>query len=108
MTRFLLIRHAATDAVGKHLSGRMPGVYLNEEGVAQAQRLAGRLAGLPIDAIYCSPLERAVQTAEPAAKAFALEIVRSHDFLELDMGEWTGASLESVMGQTPFRLFNAF
>jgi len=108
MTKFLLIRHAITDAVGKHLSGRMPGVQLNEEGCLQAQQLAQRLVALPLAAIYSSPLERAVQTAEPIARALQLPIIESNAFLELNFGEWTGAGFDSLTGTNTFQRFNTF
>jgi probable phosphoglycerate mutase len=108
MTRFLLIRHAITDAVGKHLSGRTAGVHLNDEGLAQAQELAHRLAVLPLKAIYCSPLERARQTAEPIANVLQIETISDDDFLELDFGEWTGKSFEALSSQPQFSLFNSF
>jgi len=68
MTTILLIRHAETDAVGKTIVGWLPGTHLNRAGVTQAERLAARLAALPITAIYSSPLERAVETARPLAE----------------------------------------
>ena len=108
MTRFLLIRHATTNAVGKHLSGRMAGVSLNEEGAAQAQQLAQRLKHLPIQAVYTSPLERAVQTAAPLAEALSLKSIIQEAFLELHFGEWTNQSFEELGGQQPFQLFNTF
>src|SRR5687767_1544713 len=92
-TRFLLIRHATTDTVGKRLAGRLPGVSLNEAGRAQAQQLAARLAGLPVAAIYSSPLERAVETARPLAQGLQLETAVCEAFLELDFGEWTNSTL---------------
>ncbi|HEX8349371.1 MAG TPA: histidine phosphatase family protein [Hymenobacter sp.] len=108
MTRFLLIRHATTDAVGKHLSGRMPGVFLNEEGTAQATKLAERLTGLPVHAIYSSPLERAVQTAEPIAQVLGLETTIREDFLEMDFGDWTNRSFKELENQPLFQRFNSF
>lgn len=108
MTRFLLIRHAVTDSVGKSLTGRMPGVPLNEEGRRQAQSLAQRLAMLPIAAIYCSPVERARQTAELMAKVLLLSTVASDDFMELDFGEWTGANFDRLSTETSFQHFNTF
>jgi probable phosphoglycerate mutase len=108
MTRFLLIRHAITDAVGKHLSGRMAGVPLNDEGKMQAQQLAQRLAVLPLAAIYSSPLERARQTAEPVANVLQLQTIISDDFLELDFGEWTGAAFPDLGGDVRFQRFNSF
>jgi probable phosphomutase (TIGR03848 family) len=108
MTRFLLIRHANTNAVGKFLSGRNSGVHLNEEGRTQAQDLALRLAGLPFAAVYSSPLERAVQTAEPIATTLQLQTILCDDFLELNFGEWTGKNIAELRDSRDFQLFNSF
>jgi broad specificity phosphatase PhoE len=56
VTQLLLIRHGTNDWVSGRLAGWTPGVHLNDEGRVQARQLAERLASLPIDAIYCSPL----------------------------------------------------
>ena len=108
MTRFLLIRHAVTDAIGKNLSGRMAGIHLNEEGEAQAQDLAHRLAVLPIEVIYCSPVDRARQTAEPIAKVLQLQTIMLADFQEIDYGEWTGENFAALSEAPRFALFNLF
>lgn len=108
MTRFLLIRHATTDAVGKHLSGRMPGVHLNDEGSAQAQALANRLKTLPIAAVYSSPLERAMETATPIAAGANVEVLTNDAFLELDFGDWSNQSFADLAHQPSFQNFNSF
>jgi probable phosphoglycerate mutase len=108
MTRFLLIRHATNDTVGKLLAGRMPGVYLNEEGTAQALQLADRLSGLPIAAIYSSPLERAVETAAPLANRLNLKTIINEDFLEMNFGEWTGCTFDELRTKVDFQKFNTF
>lgn len=108
MTKFLLIRHATTNTVGKKLSGRTPGVHLNEQGLQQAQHLAERLASIPLTAIYCSPLERAVETAALIAKSHGLETIIQEDFLEIDFGHWTDHSFEALQHQKQFQLFNTF
>ena len=108
MTKFLLIRHALTDGVGKRLSGRTNGVMLNEEGCAQAQHLALRLAGLPITAVYTSPLERAIETATPIATLLNLRPIIHHDFIEMDFGEWTNIAIEEARKQDKFQRFNLF
>jgi probable phosphomutase (TIGR03848 family) len=108
MTKFLLIRHALTDSVGKRLSGRTPGVPLNIEGQAQAQQLAARLAQVHLDAIYSSPLERAVQTAAPLATQHNLEPIINNDFLELDFGNWTNCTFQELQEQPEFQRFNSF
>lgn len=108
MTRFLLIRHATTDAVGKRLSGRTPGVHLNETGKAQARELAERLAKLPIAAIYSSPLERTMQTAAPLANLRQLKTEKAEDFLEIDFGAWTNRTFQELASEQQFQLFNTF
>ncbi|MFB6076997.1 MAG: histidine phosphatase family protein [Candidatus Nanohaloarchaea archaeon] len=73
MTRLFLARHGETDAEpGTSLLGRT-GVELTDTGIEQARRLADRLAGEDVDAVYASPLERAMKTAEPVAAAHDLE-----------------------------------
>jgi probable phosphoglycerate mutase len=86
----------------------MPGVPLNEEGQQQAKNLAERLKGLPIAAIYSSPVQRAVETAAPLAKVLNLETRIAEDFLELDLGEWTNLPIEELRGDSQFNLFNTF
>ncbi len=97
MPLFLLIRHGENDYMKKgRLAGRMPGVHLNQTGRSQAAALAEKLAKTPIKAVYSSPLERAVETAEPLVKALGLEIVVSSALLETDYGEWQGKTLKSL------------
>ena len=71
VTLLLLIRHGTNDWVHGRLAGWTPGVHLNEEGRRQAMALATRLAILPIDAVYSSPLERTVETAQAQEAAAA-------------------------------------
>src|SRR5437870_702928 len=64
MSTLFLVRHGETDW---NRSGQIMGerpVPLNRHGVAQAQRLAESLQGRPIEALYSSPVARALQTAD--------------------------------------------
>ena len=101
MSVFLLIRHAGNPAIGKRLTGTLPGVHLNEEGKAQAEMLAERLSRISIDAIYCSPLERAFETALPLAGRFGLKINTSAKLSEVDFGDWSGLGVPSVGRRSP-------
>jgi probable phosphomutase (TIGR03848 family) len=97
MPIFLLIRHGETDYNKKmHIAGRLPDVHINNKGRQQAQALADKLASAPIKAIYSSPLERAMETAEPLAKALKLEVVSLPGLLETDCGEWQGQSIKKL------------
>lgn len=108
MTRFLLIRHAANDTIGKSFAGRMAGVSLNEAGTEQAHRLAERLAAVPIAAIYTSPLQRAVETARPLSERLGLELSLLDGLSEIDCGDWTGKEFAELRQETAFERFNRF
>lgn len=114
MTTVLLIRHAVNDFVktGK-LAGWTPEVHLNEDGLAQAAALGERLADAPLRALYSSPLERAIETAEAVQKYHPkLPIQLNEGVKEMNYGEWQGMALSdlrrrklwSVVQQTPSRV----
>ena len=96
MTTLLLIRHGENDWVGKALAGRTPGVHLNEKGRQQAAALAAALGKAPLKAIYSSPLERAVETAQPLAAALGLEVQVRPGLIEVDYGEFCGKTIKQV------------
>jgi probable phosphoglycerate mutase len=96
MMNLLLVRHAVNDWVGERLAGWTPGVHLNEEGRAQASDLARRLAEAPLAAVYSSPLERTLETAQALAEPHGLEVQVREGLGEVRYGEWTGRSLEEL------------
>lgn len=108
MTRFLLIRHGLTEHVGHVLSGRLPGVHLNDAGRRQAEALAERLAGLPIAALYSSPLERARATAAPLARRLGQEVRIEDGLNEIDIGAWTGRRFTELHDDPLWQRFNRF
>ncbi|PYI66395.1 phosphoglycerate mutase [Arthrobacter livingstonensis] len=95
-TLLLLVRHGETPTTGMVLPGRTPGLHLSNHGRAQSERLAERLQGLAVDAIYSSPLERTRETAAPAAAVTGLAMHDDAGLLECDFGEWTGATLADL------------
>ena len=96
MTTLLLIRHGENNMVGKRLAGRLPNVHLNDNGRRQAEEVARALCKAPIKAIYSSPLERAVETAQPLAQALNLEIQPAPGLIEVGFGDWTGKTLKQL------------
>lgn len=98
MTQLLLIRHAVNDFVktGK-LAGWTPGVHLNDEGKAQAEALGKRLADVPIQRLYASPLERTMETAEAIQRHHSqLTIVQNTAIGEVRYGDWEGKSIAAL------------
>ncbi|RMG77387.1 MAG: MSMEG_4193 family putative phosphomutase [Chloroflexi bacterium] len=98
MTTILLIRHAVNDFVktGK-LAGWTPGVHLNDEGKAQAEALGQRLAHMPIDHIYASPLERTMETAQAIQRHHPhLHIQENLQLAEVQYGDWEGEKIADL------------
>ena len=106
MTTFYLVRHGACDGLGETLWGRTAGICLNKEGQAQAQRLAERFSKITLDAVYSSPLERTLETAEAIARAAHLEVKQSPAFNEIDFGHWSGMSFDALSLDQHWRRFN--
>jgi probable phosphoglycerate mutase len=97
MPTILLIRHAENEYVAKgRLAGRLAGVHLNENGRKQAETLAEALAKAPIKAVYASPLERCLETAQPLAEVLKLEVVPREGLLEIDFGDWQNRTLKQL------------
>jgi probable phosphomutase (TIGR03848 family) len=96
VTLLLLIRHGTNDWVHGRLAGWTPGVHLNDEGRRQAVALATRLSFLSLDAIYASPLERTVETAQAIAAPRGLPLRLVEGLGEVKYGEWQGAELKEL------------
>lgn len=96
MTLVLLVRHGLTEATGRSLIGWSPGFGLSRAGLEQAERAADRLAALPIRAIYSSPLERCVETADALARRLGLRVRRRAALGEVRYGDWTGRSIAQL------------
>jgi probable phosphoglycerate mutase len=95
-TRLVLARHAVTAQTGPLLSGRAPGIDLNDRGREQAEALGKRLAELPVAVVYASPIERTTQTAEAIARHHRLPVLPLPGVIEADYGEWTGGKLADL------------
>jgi len=101
MTLLFLIRHGENEYSQKgRLPGQLPGIHLNEHGREQAAQLAESLGKAPIKAVYASPLERAVETAEPLAKALKLDLELRPGLMDGNIGKWSGKEIKKL-GKDP-------
>ena len=120
MPTFLIIRHGENDLMKQgRLACRLPDVHLNETGRAQAQATARAIAqactqaaaqaqaykqaDAPLWKLYSSPMERAVETAEPIAQALGLEIVIRLGLIETNCGDWAGKTVKSLQRRKIWR-----
>lgn len=96
MTRMLLVRHAPTPETGKKLTGRLPGVSLDDHGIEIARRTATYLADVALKAVYSSPIERTWETAVEICAPHKLQPIREDGVIEVDYGKWSGRTLKSL------------
>lgn len=100
MATVILLRHARSTANGSGvLAGRQTGVRLSERGEDQAADLVRRLAGVPLQAVVTSPLERCGQTLAPLLAERGLEATVEPDIVEVDYGQWTGRAIKDLVGE---------
>jgi len=76
------VRHGEVHNPEKVLYGRLPAFQLSERGRRQAEVTAKFLQGRDVAAIISSPLERAVQTANPIAEWYGLPVETDHRLIE--------------------------
>ena len=98
MNTLYLIRHGENTAnITKEFSHRLVDYSLTPKGVLQAQQTAEYFKNRQIDAIYCSPLKRAIETAEIIGQAIGIRPVIMEEFREVNVGalEMLGGSPEN-------------
>ena len=101
MLKILLIRPGSTDFDEQ---GRIKGtldVPLNEHGTEEVARTIDEVTELPIVAVYCSPCQSAVETAEAIGANRDLKVKRLSDLKNLDHGLWHGKLVKEVKRQQP-------
>ena len=100
-TRILLARHGGTVWSREERFAGSTDIDLSEEGRLQAMALGRRLEHEQIDAAYCSPLKRAVDTATMGLGTRSLEIRRVPGLREIHHGTWEGQKPRDVRQQFP-------
>ena len=96
MTEIILIRHGETEwNAGEIFRGRID-IELNETGIKQAELLAEYLGEVKIDAVYSSPLRRALKTAEMMAAKHKLDVEIAPGLIDFDYGQWQGLPPQEV------------
>ncbi len=96
MTEIILARHGETEwNAAEVFRGRID-IELNESGMKQAELVAEYLSRIKIDAIYSSPLKRALKTAEMIARYHKLGVEIAPGLIDFDYGNWQGLAHEQV------------
>jgi len=101
ITRIFLVRHGATVLTAEDRFAGATDVPLSDEGRAQARRLAVRLAGENLAAIYASPLGRTVETATLIGAPHPLPVLTREGLREISHGRWEGKTRDEVEAEFP-------
>ncbi|WPB55937.1 histidine phosphatase family protein [Xylophilus sp. GOD-11R] len=101
MTDVILIRHGETDWNRAMRFQGQTDVPLNAVGLAQADRLSGRVAAESVHHLVSSDLKRALQTAEPAASQLGLPIATDAGLREQCFGDAEGLTADEIRARRP-------
>src|SRR5579864_4531035 len=77
-----LLRHGEVENPAGIIYGRLPGYHLSANGREMARAAADYFAEREVVALFCSPLERAQETARPVAERLGLDIVTDDRLIE--------------------------
>lgn len=98
-TRLLLLRHGQTDWNAQHRFQGQVDVPLNDAGRRQALAAGAALADVHVDAVYASPLSRALDTALLVRPATRVET--DPRLMEIDVGSWAALTWDEVKATMP-------
>lgn len=98
-TRLIVLRHGQTDWNAQQRFQGQAEVPLNDNGRRQAEAARGALAGVHLDAVYASPLSRALDTAGIVRPGVGIRI--DPRLMEIDVGSWSGLTWDEVKASMP-------
>lgn len=100
-TRLYLVRHGATPLTAEDRFSGAANIYLSDDGRLQVERLSQRLADDNITAVYTSPLDRTLETADIIARPHKLTPIPRDGLREISHGHWEGLSRKEVEEKFP-------
>jgi len=96
MTQIIVARHGETEWNASEIFRGRRDIGLNEPGIKQAEILGNYLTDLRIEAIYSSPLKRALDTARSVAKHHSLNVNVTPGLMDFNYGAWEGLTHQAV------------
>jgi probable phosphoglycerate mutase len=97
LTKVILVRHGETEwNRTRRIQGGNSDTQLNERGRQQIESLALRLKRETIQAIYSSPLQRALATAQAIADYHQLVVESEPSLREIEVGELEGVPITEI------------
>jgi broad specificity phosphatase PhoE len=101
VSRILLVRSSETALSARSRFAGRSDAPLDQRGIDLASRVAARLAPNAPTAVWTSPLLRARQTSETIAAHLGLSAIAHDGLTDVDLGAWTGLSLDEMRARDP-------
>ena len=103
MVRLLLVRHAATAVSGGNVLLGSTDMAASSEGLQQLVRLPALLKDYNPTTWFCSPLKRAIQTAEElsALGSEYIQFIEDERLREIDFGCWENKRVTDIVQEEP-------
>jgi broad specificity phosphatase PhoE len=96
LTQVIVIRHGRTEWNRVERFRGRANLELDEVGIKQAEATAERVVEWPVEAVYCSPLQRTLITASIIARRFGLDAEPLPGIIDINYGEWQGLTPEEA------------
>ncbi|MFH1727462.1 MAG: histidine phosphatase family protein [Pseudomonadota bacterium] len=97
MPYLYLIRHGQTDWNEKKIIMGKKDISLNQNGKTEINTIVKTINNVKFDALYCSPIKRAVESAELIAKKIKLTPTLCEPFTEIPLDMWEGEKAKKLM-----------
>lgn len=101
VTTVLLIRHTEPAGWAKLVCHGALDVPLSDDGLIHARRIGDHLRDVRLDAVYSSPLERALSTAAPVAAPHSVSPKLREALAEIDFGAFEGRTFDEIAASHP-------
>jgi broad specificity phosphatase PhoE len=100
-----LTRHGEVENPQHLVYADLPGFRLSERGRVEAKEIARYLSSSPIVAVWSSPLERAIATAQAIAARHQLPVRIDQELTEWRLsGRWSGIAWDDLPARLPGEL----
>jgi len=107
-TTVIIVRHGqSTSNLDRIIQGHHDNAVLTDLGEQQARKVGAMLKGLPLDAIYASPLKRASRTCELIVQGMSADgatlpaVTKTDDIKEINLPLWEDKSFADVEANYP-------
>jgi|GEM_PF-2315608 len=105
MKDIVLIRHGSTDWNKNNKVQGRNNIELNQDGINQINSIIPFIKIFNPDSLFCSPIKRAMQSAEIISTAINVKIIEMDEFMEINVGEWQGKSGADLLSLRSWNIY---